>query len=131
MAIFNNIFLHLYEIIVNLETNNYVSENRIKIISSISLFLLLLSMLFVLIATIGFVLSMLICGFEPVITTFYSLMFLGLILVIISHILIKKTNPYESEDLLLRFRIIPGIIGLLLEVGLFIGAYYINTCSLF
>ena len=125
MGIFNNIFLYLYRIIVNLEDNDCVVENlkRIKRISKINLILLVLSIPFVVIGTLYSVFCWLWNDLETVYPTLFSLMFLGLIFIIISRILIKKTNPNQSESKIEKMQIIivlTGIIGFCLVVVFFI-----------
>ena len=95
-------------------------SNRISIFSY---FLLVLSIILFIIGTFGFVLSLILCGSNAVRIALFSLMFLGLILVIISHTLRK------NEEKLFVFAF-TGIIGFLLVVGFFIGAYFIVPCTL-
>ncbi len=91
-------------------------EKRIKEIkegkrkSKNNLILLVLSVIFVVIGTGFYAWFMIVEGFNPYYTLFFSLMLVGLILIIISRILIKKV--YSGSWV--------GIIGFLLVVGLFI-----------
>ena len=99
-------------IIVNLEDSDYEVEilKRIKRKSKNNLILLVLSIIFVVIGTGFYMWFMIVEGFNPYYTLFFSLMPVGLILIIISRILIKKVNSGSWI----------GIIGFVLVVGLFI-----------
>ena len=125
---------------MNLEAKDHVVENlsRIERTSNINLILLVLSIILVGFATYVYVLYKRMEGDEPVVTTLFGLMYLGLILIIISRILIKKTNPNQNLSKIKRMiinsnqslskiermlvnRLYIGIIGFLLVLGLFIG----------
>ena len=111
-----------YRITVNLEDYSRLDENqkRIKKISIFNLIQLVLSIIFIGFGAFGYAW---VHG-ETVAITLFSLMFLGLLLIILSRILIEKTNPNQSESKIKTMLIISvttGIIGFLLVVGSFIG----------